>query len=166
MTPQNRPHPLARPLTEEEALRSRLEHGSNTQSAKGKKSLFRQLLGNLNDPVIRILLGALVMNVLFSLTGGGGDWVEPAGIALAVPLASLISTLSEYGSEAAFARLSAECGQAACRVRRRERDTDGAESVREIPLAEAVVGDMLVLSAGEMMGRVNCSLSVWSPIYC
>ena len=159
MTPQNRPHPLARPLTEEEAVRSRLEHGSNTLSAKGKKSFFRQLLGNLNDPVIRILLGALVMNVLFSLTGGGGDWVETAGIALAVLLASLISTLSEYGSEAAFARLSAECGQAACRVRRRERDTDGAESVREIPLAEAVVGDILVLSAGEMIPADGVLLS-------
>ena len=159
MTPQNRPHPFARPLTEEEAAASRLRHGDNTLSVKGKKSFIAQLLGNLNDPVIRILLGALIINILFSLTGGGGDWVETAGIALAVLLASLISTLSEYGSEAAFARLSAECGQATCRVRRRERDTDGGESVREIPLAEVAVGDLLVLSAGEMIPADGVLLS-------
>ena len=151
MTPQNRPHPLARPLTEEEAAASRREHGDNTLSAKRKKSFFGQLLGNLNDPVIRILLGALAINTLFSLTGGGGDWVETAGIALAVLLASLISTLSEYGSEAAFVRLSAACEQAVCKVRRRDRSTDTAGSVRELPLSEAVVGDILILSAGEMI---------------
>ena len=159
MTPQNRPHPLARPLTEEEAALSRRQHGDNTLSVKRKKSFFRQLLGNLNDPVIRILLGALAVNILFSVTGGGGDWVETAGIALAVLLASLISTLSEYGSEAAFARLSAACGQAVCKVRRRDSDGDAAGSVRELPLSEAVAGDILILSAGEMIPADGVLLS-------
>ena len=91
------------PLTHAEAEASRREHGGNLLSVKRKKSFLRQFVGNLGDPVIRILLGALVLNLLFSLTGEGADWFETGGIALAVFLATLISTLSEYGSEAAFA---------------------------------------------------------------
>ena len=94
------------PLTTDDVERSRLTQGSNQLSARRKKSFLRQFFENLGDPVIRILLGALVLNLLFSLTGDGADWFETGGIALAVVLATLISTLSEYGSEAAFARLS------------------------------------------------------------
>ncbi len=147
------------PLTLSEVELSRREHGSNTLSVKRKKSFFRQFLGNLGDPVIRILLGALALNILFSVTGEGTDWLETGGIALAVLLATLISTLSEYGSEAAFMRLSAACGQATCRVRRRERDTDTAGAVREIPLADAVTGDIVILGAGEMIPADGVLLS-------
>ena len=159
MTQQNRSHLLAHPLSEGEASESRRAYGSNTLSVKRKKSFIRQFIGNLGDPVIRILLGALVINILFSLSGGGGDWIETAGIALAVLLATLISTLSEYGSEAAFMRLSAECSQATCKVRRRERDADTVGSVREIPLSETVSGDIVILGAGEMIPADGVLLS-------
>ena len=36
------------------------------------------------------------------------DWYETIGIALAVMLASLIATISEYGADAAFKKLSEE----------------------------------------------------------
>ena len=138
------------PLCREEVEVSRRMHGSNLLSVKRKKSFFRQFLENLGDPVIRILLGALVINLLFSLTGEGADWFETGGIALAVLLATLISTLSEYGSEAAFSRLSEACGQAFCRVRRRETDR-GTATVREVPSSEIVVGDTVLLGAGEVI---------------
>ena len=136
------------PLTEEEVVISRETHGSNQLTVKGKKSFFRQFIGNLGDPVIRILLGALVLNLLFSLTGEGADWFETGGIALAVLLATFISTLSEYGSEAAFAKLSEECGRVSCRVRRR-RGSDGQAEVRELAPTDVVVGDIVLLGAGE-----------------
>ncbi len=139
------------PLTFSEAEISRREHGSNQLSVKRRKSFFRQFLGNLGDPVIRILLGALVLNILFSLTGEGADWFETGGIALAVLLATLISTLSEYGSEAAFARLSEECAKVSCRVRRRMEGGNATGTVCEIPLADVAVGDVVVLGAGEMI---------------
>ena len=147
------------PLTVAEVESSRREHGSNQLSVKRRKSFFRQFIGNLGDPVIRILLGALVLNILFSLTGDGADWFETGGIALAVLLATLISTLSEYGSEAAFARLSEECAKVSCRVRRRTPGGDTAGTVCEIPLADAVVGDMVVLGAGEMIPADGILLS-------
>ena len=144
------------PLTHEEAEASRAAHGSNRLTAKGRTSFIRQLLSNLSDPVIRILLGALGINLVFSLTGEGVDWFETGGIALAVLLATLISTLSERGSEAAFARLSAACGQASCRVRRRK---DGGDEIAEIPVDEVVVGDLLLLAAGEMIPADGVLLS-------
>lgn len=159
---QRNTNPPPRPLTTAEVEHSRREHGSNTLSVKRRKGFFRQFLSNLGDPVIRILLGALVLNLLFSFKGGT-DWFETGGIALAVFLATLISTLSEYGSETAFARLSAECAQASCRVRRASaneddhRDNDG--TVCEIPVADVVVGDVAVLGAGEMIPADGVLLS-------
>ena len=139
------------PLTPAQVQASRAEHGRNVLSVKRRRSFFRRFLSNLSDPVIRILLGALCLNLLFSLTGEGVDWAETGGIALAVMLATLISTLSEQGSEAAFARLSEAYGKATCRVRRRTSDTDPVGNVTELPVSEAVVGDILLLSAGEMI---------------
>ena len=155
MFKQIRPLPLS--LTEVE--NSRREHGSNQLSVRRRKSFGRQFLKNLGDPVIRILLGALVLNLLFSLTGEGADWFETGGIALAVLLATLISTLSEYGSEAAFARLSEECAQVSCRVRRRTASHDTTGTVCEIPLSDVVVGDVTVLGAGEMIPADGVLLS-------
>ncbi len=142
--------PSPRPLTAAEAEASRRTHGSNALSVRRRKSFFRQFLSNLGDPVIRILLFALGLNLLF--ISKGGDWFETAGIALAVFLATLISTLSEYGSETAFARLSAASADTACRVKRRS-DTAGSENnaICEIPLEDIVVGDIVVLGAGEMI---------------
>ncbi len=135
-------------LDEEAALRARREHGANVFTKKKEKGFFLHFLSNLNDPVIRILLAALAVNLL--LLFRDADWMETAGIAVAVFLATLISTLSEYGSAKAFARLSEQDAKGLCRVRR-------AGRVREIPYAEVVVGDILLLSAGEQIpadGRI------------
>ncbi len=127
-------------LTSEEAARSRKEHGSNRLQKAKQKGFLRHFFGNLNDPVIRILLVALCVNLFFALRGG--DWIETAGIGISVFLATLISTLSERGSEAAFKKLSEEFGKGSVRVWR-----DGA--LCEIPLEELVVGDRILVSAGE-----------------
>ncbi len=135
-------------LDEEAALRARREHGANVFTKKKEKGFFLHFLSNLNDPVIRILLAALAVNLL--LLFRDADWMETVGIAVAVFLATLISTLSEYGSAKAFARLSEQDAKGLCRVRR-------AGRVREIPYAEVVVGDVLLLSAGEQIpadGRI------------
>ncbi len=141
----------AKALTADEVETARRVHGSNTLSVKRRRSFLSRFLGNLGDPVIRILLGALALNLLFLFKGG--DRLETAGIALAVLLATLISTLSEYGSEAAFARLTEACTQATCRIRRRlgTKGEDGGGTVCDLPLGEVVVGDTVVLRAGEMI---------------
>lgn len=126
-------------LSPEEVERSRREHGVNVLKRTKQKSFFGVFFTNLGDPVIKVLLAALFINVLFLF--GSGDWIETVGIAASVLLATFISAVSEYRSERAFSRLSDACGTALCRVRRGE--------VLEIDAAEVVVGDILLLSAGE-----------------
>ena len=104
------------PLTPAEVEASRRRGGSNRLTQKPRRGFWRRFLANLGDPVIRILLCALGLNLLFAFRGA--DWFETGGIALAVFLATLISTLSEHGSEAAYARLSEVCARTVCRVRR------------------------------------------------
>ena len=127
-------------LNTAEVLQSRREYGENVLSRQKRKSFLRQFFGNLNDPVIRILLAALGVHLL--LLFGNGDLAETIGIGIAVFLATFISTLSEYGSARAFERLEQDAGKILCRVRR-----DG--SVKEIPIREVVVGDVVLLSAGD-----------------
>ncbi len=123
---------------------SRREHGANTLSRRKQKSFLMQFLSNLKDPVIRILLGAMAVKLILLTVFHSTDWVETVGIAVAVLLAALISTASEYGSARAFARLSENAAGGTCRVYRNG-------SVCELPISELVVGDLVAVSAGEMI---------------
>ena len=129
-----------RGLTEQEALLSAQTHGKNVLTPKKKKSFISHLFKNLSDPVIKILLFALGVNLFFVFRGG--DIYESIGIAISVILATVISTLSERGSEAAFEKLSEQFSDVSYRVRREGR-------VRELPLSEIVVGDVVLVGAGE-----------------
>ena len=129
----------ARGLSAREVEESRRQHGTNEFSKAGKKSFGRVFFSNLGDPVIKVLLLALGIHLLMLFRNA--DWFETVGIAVSVFLATFISTLSEYGSEAAFARLCDSCGAPLCRVRR--------EHIEEIPTADVVVGDLVLIGAGE-----------------
>ncbi len=131
---------IQRGLSAAEVASSREKYGENRLTAAKKRSFLRQFASNLGDPVIRILLGALLLNILFLFRGG--DIYETVGIGVSVFLATFISTMSEYGSEAAFARLSEESEQRMSRVRREGK-------ICEIPVTEIVVGDIILLGAGE-----------------
>lgn len=127
-------------LSEEEVLLQREKYGSNKMTPPHRKGFFSHFFSNLNDPVIRVLLIALAVNLLFVFRTS--DWVETLGIGLSVFLATFISTLSEYGSENAFSRLQRDEENYRCRVRR-------AGIIQEISIDEIVVGDILLLSAGD-----------------
>ena len=129
-------------LSREEVTASRTAHGANVMSVAKRQGFWRHFFGNLGDPVIRILLCALGVNLIFVFQGG--DWIETVGIAVSVFLATLISTVSERGSEAAFRRLSEECEGGNVRVRR-----DG--KIWEISFDELVVGDIVLINAGEQI---------------
>ena len=70
------------------------------------------------------------------------NWFETAGIALAVFLATFVSTLSEYGSESAFLRLQQEASRGRCRVLREGK-------IQPIPVDDVVAGDLILLEGGE-----------------
>ncbi|MBQ8818413.1 MAG: calcium-translocating P-type ATPase, PMCA-type [Clostridia bacterium] len=127
-------------LTETQVEESRREHGANVLGVRKSKSFIRRFFENLGDPVIRILLVALGINLIFVFKGA--DITETIGIGISVFLAAFISALSESGGENAFRRLSGECAKQSCRVRR-----DG--KIKEVPIEDIVVGDIVIISAGE-----------------
>lgn len=139
-----------RGLSAHEVETSRREHGSNSMTPRKKKSFMRRFVSNLSDPIIKILLGALVINLLFLFRTS--DWVECIGIGISVFLATFISTLSEHTSEHAFSRLEEEYSKGSARVLR-----DG--DITEVRIDEIVVGDVICLSSGEQIpadGEIIC----------
>ena len=138
-------------LCDAEARLALQQYGENRLPRVKQKSLLARWLHNLGDPVIRILLGVLLFKLLLLLFGiGRGDVYETIGIGVSILLATSISTLSEHRSESAFARLSCESESAIFRVRRSGR-------VVALPIEQITVGDVVLLSAGEMIpadGRI------------
>ena len=127
-------------LSKEEVIRAREKYGSNALETIHRDTFFKQLLRSLCDPIIRILLIALGIKTIFLIKDF--DWYETVGIAIAIFLASFISTLSEYGREKAFDKLQQEAAKTKVKVKR-------FEGILTIPLEEIVVGDIVLLEYGE-----------------
>lgn len=127
-------------MTEEEVKASETRFGRNILPEQPKISLAKRFLHNLGDPIIKILLAALGINLLFMLESF--DWFETLGIVLAIGIATVVTTLSEYGSEAAFEKLQAESARSYARVIR-------SGEIVQVSIDELVVGDLVLLSGGE-----------------
>lgn len=128
-------------LSSEQVQQSLREHGNNTLPTPPRESFWQKLLENFQDPIIRILILALLVNVVFVYMGHG-DWIETAGIFAAILLATFVSTWSEFNNENAFQKLQEEASRIRCKVWR-----DG-EPV-EITIDDIVVGDAVILEAGD-----------------
>ena len=130
-------------LTDKEVINSRKKYGTNQIIGVKRDTFFKLLLESLGDPIIRILLIALGIKTIFLIKDF--DWYETIGIVIAIIVASLISTLSEYGSSKAFERLQEESSKIKCKVKRNGQ-------VKEILIDDIVKGDILVLNGGEKIG--------------
>ena len=137
-------------LTAQQVVESREQHGRNVLTPPKKTPLWRQFLEKFKDPIIRILLLALLASVgisLFEFLSEGerqGSWdvfFEPAGIFVAILLATGIGFWFEVKASRAFDLLNAVSDEDLVQVIR-----DG--SVTEVPKADIVVGDIVVLNAG------------------
>ncbi len=127
-------------LTSAEVNKSFDLHGDNSLRAEKKKGFFKRYIENFNDPIIRVLLIALIVELVF--TFGHTNYLELLGIFVAILISTTVSTVSEYRSEKAFDKL-------------REDSLDGEASVLrdgriiKIPVSKIVVGDVIYLFAGE-----------------
>lgn len=128
-------------LTTEEASKALSEQGNNALTQPPRETFWDKLWENFKDPIIRILILALLVNVVFVYMGHG-DWIETMGIFLAIILATFVSTYSEYSNENAFQKLQEEASRIRCKVWR-----DG-EPV-ELHIDDIVVGDAVILEAGD-----------------
>ena len=60
-----------RGLSSAEVEESQRKHGKNIMSRAKKKSFLARFISNLGDPVVKILIVALIVNLLFALRGQG-----------------------------------------------------------------------------------------------
>lgn len=127
-------------LTSKEATLSAEKSGKNRVTRKKRHSFFKQFISSFNDPIIKILLGTLLINALFWIKDF--DPYEAVGIVSAILISTFISALSEYGSEGAFLSLLEESEKCTCSVIR-----DG--KISSLPPSELVCGDIVLLIPGE-----------------
>lgn len=127
-------------LTSKEVEKNREKYGTNEIGNYKRHSFFQLVFQSLGDPIIRILLIALAIKTIFLIQNF--DWYETIGIVLAIFMASFISSISEYGSDKAFAKLMEEASLMTCRVLRNQKKV-------EIPIGEVVVDDIIYLESGD-----------------
>lgn len=127
-------------LSNEEVIINRKKYGWNTFTKKKQDSFFKLLIETFSDPIIKILLIALGIKTIFLIKDF--DWYETVGIVIAILVASLISSISEYGSMKAFNKLTEESSQINVKVKR-----NGI--ISSIPINEVVVNDLVVLETGD-----------------
>lgn len=127
-------------LNNDEVELNRKKYGTNGITNVKTKGFFRLLLESLGDPIIKILLVALAVKTLFLFKDS--NYFETLGILIAIFLASFISTISEYGSEAAFRRLQEESSKILVKVLRNNK-------VIQIPIEDVVKNDIVILQSGD-----------------
>ena len=91
-------------LSEQEVHDSRNQHGSNAVTTQDVETFWDKLIANLKDPIIMILIVALLVTLALAALGFA-PWYEGLGIAIAVVLATLVATFSEYSNESEFQSL-------------------------------------------------------------
>lgn len=129
-------------LTDAQVIRSRSEYGTNELNPPEIEGFWEKLKENFEDPLIRILLVALVITLVLSFFGYA-DWVEGVGIAVAVFLATFVSTYSEYKNERSFEALREDASRISIKVFR-----NGC-TLAEIMVNDVVVNDLILLQAGD-----------------
>ena len=94
-------------LTKDQVEESRKQHGANTLTEIPPDPLWKKILEGFKDPMIMILLVALVIQVvLFFLHQA--EWFEPVGILVAILIANGVASVSENQQEGKASALKAE----------------------------------------------------------
>ena len=130
-----------RGLDAEEIRRSRELYGSNEITRHKTKGFWAHFADELGDPMIKILIFALIINLALTIAHGG-SLAESAGIVFSILTATLVSTASGFKAEKTLEAFGAESERRSVRVIRNG-------EVCEIPKDELVVGDILPIGSGE-----------------
>ncbi len=122
-------------------IRNRERFGENRMTPPRRVSAWRQYLGKFNDPIIRILLVAVILSAGVSVFQGE-NLLDTLGIIFAVVLATGISFLTEHRSNREFDALQTVRDKTRVKVLR------GGSTITT-PMNEVVVGDVVLLEAGD-----------------
>lgn len=149
-------------LTSQQVLDSRAQHGDNVLTPPEQHSLWSQFIEKFNDPLIKILLVALLLAVCLALYEyiwlkmGVEALFEPIGIFLAIVLATMVGFVVEVKANKKFEVLNKSDDDLLVKVLR-------DEHVCQVPRRDVVVGDIVFLEAGERVpadGRLLYSVTM------
>ena len=135
-------------LAEAQVLENRKKYGDNTLTAAEKESLWKQFIEKFTDPIIIILLVALVFSFGVSTYEfiihheGIHAFLEPVGILFAVLLATGVAFYFEVKANKQFEILNQVNDDIYYKVIRNER-------VTQVLKKDIVVGDIVLLETGE-----------------
>ena len=135
-------------LTDAEVLESRKKYGANVLTPPEKDPLWKQFLEKFEDPLIIILMIAGVLSIgisfyeYFGLGEGGEVFFEPAGIFVAILLATGLAFYFELQADKEFTILNQVNDDEPVEVIRNG-------NVKQIPRKDVVVGDIVFLNTGE-----------------
>lgn len=141
-------------LTDDEAERRLEKNGPNVVAHDDPVSALRQLLEAFSNPFILVLLAlaavSAVTDIILPLRAGeSGEYTGVAIIVTMVLLSAALRFWQEYRSGIAAEGLRAMVNNTATVLRRRSKTETAL--LREVPIAEIVAGDVVRLSAGDMI---------------
>ena len=93
-------------LSSKQVEESRREHGSNAMTQIPPDHLWKKILEGFKDPMIMILMVALVIQVVLFFMGQA-EWFEPVGILIAILIANGVASISESKQEGKASALKA-----------------------------------------------------------
>ena len=130
-------HALARGLSSAEAAARLAADGPNVLPPPPRVRLWRRVAAQVRDPLVLVLLAAAV------LTMATGDWTDAAVIMLVIVVNTSVGVTQEVKADQAITALSQLTAPEARILR------DGEQG--QIPAADVVVGDVLVLAEGDIV---------------
>ncbi|MDE6240087.1 MAG: haloacid dehalogenase, partial [Muribaculaceae bacterium] len=142
------PHKTPHGLTPQQVKQSRAAHGENVLTPPPRPSLWRKFLSSFSDPLIKVLLVALLLSIGISIyeylagAKGASVFFEPAGIFFAIALATLIGFWLEVSADRKFEILNQVNDDLLVKVIR-------SGGVSQIPRREVVVGDLVLIEQGD-----------------
>lgn len=128
-------------LNEEEIKRSRELYGSNIIEEAAPPTLWDRIKDGFGDPMIKLLcVIVVVMTAMWAF--GHGEWYEPVGTIAAILIVTIISAKTGMASDEEYRKLKNSTKAEPVKVHR-----NGMVTV--IDLEEVVVGDIVILQAGD-----------------
>jgi Ca2+-transporting ATPase len=131
------PKALHRGLSSPEAAARLARDGGNTLPQRPRTPLWRRVVTQLRDPLVLVLLAAAVFTIATA------DFTDASVILFVIVVNTTVGVIQEVKAERAITALSELTAPDARVVR------DGTQ--REVPAADLVVGDLLVLAEGDIV---------------
>lgn len=128
-------------MSDKEVEESRQKHGPNVIPDSEPTTFWDEFKETFSDPMIRILL-AIVVILLVMFFLGHAEIYEPIGTIVAVLIVAFVTAKTAVASDTKYRELKDSTKKDTCKVYR-----NGSVSVIEVD--EVVVGDKIILQAGD-----------------